>query len=591
VSKYNNLSIEAYSTGTTRIIDPKQDLLRTQGIQFRTQYPGGLYADASFFVPRPIVDWWELNGATRIVLRNDTRQVYEGYITNFQREVTDGGQGVLVRTIGGWGHILMNWAIRKRWADDRITENVWPIRTGNAEDKFTVDRNSRIQIMPKNVAFTQFDSHNLRYIMPTGETIKRVTFNYNLTTTAAAPTWRLGLYDTIGTAWLDYVDRSTAGTSTGSIDHSLGTARNYIELSLNSFNASPQTPPADGSMFGRFTNIHVYSETGSINMEEIAKDVIGAVTDINSETRFISAAGTPLSLVPFMADNFESAAEIINRAANQGDGAYNRWGAYLIGSERAYVPDGKPLLVLSQYPAMTGAYEYAISLNDLGINLLTPFTISEDYDSIVNWIIIQYNDTLGVQQYWTPDDNAALKDDTSIAAYGRRAGIISIPDSSTPTIAEAIGQRYLAIYKDPQYRLTTPITVRGFIRGKDGMIHSASEIRSSYRLRIEDFASIKIGSGQGLPFVVTQTAYDNDTETCQLTIGIPDAPLLLRFTPMKAPPGFEHGGRQEDGSSIPTGDTGRTITDAMLAKMRTTRAKWAKMTPRQRRALKKKYGL
>src|SRR4030067_1254288 len=125
MGRWNNLTVEAYAGGTTPIVDPRHELSRHSGLTFRTQYPGGLYADASFYNPRPVVDYWELQGAQRLTFRNDLRQCYEGNISNFEHQIQPGRQGVLVRALGGWGHKLMNWGIRKRWADNRITDDVW----------------------------------------------------------------------------------------------------------------------------------------------------------------------------------------------------------------------------------------------------------------------------------------------------------------------------------------------------------------------------------------------------------------------------------------------------------------------------------
>jgi hypothetical protein len=362
----------------------------------------------------------------------------------------------------------------------------------------------------------------------------------------------------------------------------LATPSQYLELRY--YARANQTPTSSGTYYGSFLPVFplyfaVRSETGSINAEEITKDIVGIVTTLNTDTRFIFEAGTELSLVPFLADNFQSAADVLEQAVSQGDGAYNRWGWYCVGSERAYVPDGKPMLVVAQY-ANTSDYDYLLSLDDE--NLVPPLSISQDFDSIANWIVVQYTNSLNVRQWLTPDDAAALKDDTSINAYGRRGYVVTLPGTSTSTIATAVGQRYLATFKDPQYRVTSPITVVGYIRGKGGLIVPASEIRAGFRLRIENYVQDVTGSGQGLTFVVTATSYENDSETCQLTTGVPEAPLLLRDS------GYQNGKGAPPPINIPIV---RTVTYEMLRKMGLTRAQWAKMSPKARRAAKKRAGL
>jgi len=597
--RWNNITVEAYASGTTPIVDPRHELSRHSGLNFRTIYPGGLYADASFYIPKPVVDYWELQGAQRIVFRNDLRLCYEGYISNFEHQVQPDSQGVLVRTLGAWGHILMNWGIRKRWADNRLSDDIWEWVTGDtsiwttaatASEKCVIDRNTRLRFTPKAEAWINGQYAAVRYTMPVGQTITRLKYSYALAEGSQA--WEISAWRATNPASFTQMTATSgetyaSGTTTvitssgsGNIDVTLATPSRYVELRF--YARANQTPSSDGTYYGEFTSLEVYSETSSINMEEIAKDVIAIVTDLNSETRFIFSAGTPLSLVPFIVDGFESAAEVLDRAASQGDGAYNRWAVYTVGSERAYQPDGKPLLVLSQY-ATTTNYEYTIRMDDP--NLAAPFTIVEDYDEIANWIVVSYTDQAGRQQYRTPDDNSALKDDTSISTYGRRVKVISIPETSTATVAEANGQRYLAIYKNPQYRVTTPITVTGYIRGKGGLIYPTSEVRSGYRVRVEDYAQSKTGSGQGLTFVVTQTLYEDESETCQITTGVPDAPLMLRYAQMME--------RRTPTVRVPetTRTESRTITNKMLRKMGVTREQWWRMTPAQRRALRRKHGV
>lgn len=535
--RYNNLTIDAYSSGTTRIADPRGELKRAGGINFRTFYPGGLYGDGSFQISRQLSDWWELQGAQRIVFRNESRPVYEGYISNFQPSLEEGGAISNVRLTGATGKILIPWRIRKRWCDDRISNDIWVYQTGvtyAGAEKCTVDRELRIRFTPKAEAWLADEYAAVRYTMPAGQTVTRVKYDYSLAESAGANDWELYLVrSTTGSLPYTIVSEvagdTIAGAATttqitatgsGSIDAELGTPSRVIELRIVS--KDNQTPTSDGTYYANFSNIQVFSETSAINMEEIAKDIIGLVTDLNSETRFISAAGSALTLEPFMAEDYETAADILDDAVSQGDAAYNRWGWYCIYSERAFAPDGKPLLVLSQYPATTD-YDYAVKTTDP--NLALPFEVSQDFDSIANWIVVKYTDYAGAQQYRSPDDTAVLKDDTSIAAYGRRAFVLNLPGiTSTDDIADSAGQRYLASYKDPPYRLSSPVVVNEYIRGKGGLIYPSSEIRSALRLGIQDYKTPD--SPNGITVVVTATDYDDETEQCALTSGVPEAPLL-----------------------------------------------------------------
>lgn len=610
MAEYNHLTIEAYSTGTTPIVDPLNELRQATDINFATQYPGGLYADCSFSVPRQVADWWELQGAIRIVLRNELRQVYEGYITNFQHTVDEDGQYTVVRCAGAWGHILMNWPICKRWADDRITEDAWVLQTlaGTTTletEEWNIERRDRIHITPKAGNYVTGEYIALRYTMPTNETIKRIYYAYDMAE-KAGQSWEMSVwrstdgttFSQMGTAETYTIGSTTIHTATGygTVDVALATASQYAELRF--YSRGNNNPVNDDHNHGVWSDLKVFSELGSINMKEIATDIVGMVTDLNTDTMFLSTPASTLSLIPFIADSYDSAADVLNQAVSRGDGAYHRWAVYIVGSERAFVPNGKPLLVVNGYPSITD-YDYVVSLRD--DNLVLPFTISQDFDSIVNWVVVQYSDVSGLIHYRTPDDNALLKDTTSISTYGRRGFVLGVPDTCTVDLADSIGKRYLASYKDPQYRLTSPIVVSGYIRGKVGHIYPASEIRSSLRVRIEDYLQDVTGTGSGLTFVITNTRYDNDTETCTITTGAPSAPLMLQ---LRGPGGKGVISRERWIEQLPAkasstssggggGDGGRTISDAQLAAWGLTRKEWwaIKATPRGkalRATLKKK---
>lgn len=48
------LTVRIYSSGTTQVQDPANDLALAQDITFDTLYPGGLHGSASLFVPRDV---------------------------------------------------------------------------------------------------------------------------------------------------------------------------------------------------------------------------------------------------------------------------------------------------------------------------------------------------------------------------------------------------------------------------------------------------------------------------------------------------------------------------------------------------------
>ena len=119
------MNIEVYSSGTTRIQDQRDELVKAENIRFKTGYPGGRYLDASFYVARNVVEWWAVKGAKRLVLRDEQMVVYEGEIDDLNSALNQSGEGITVTATGYWGATMMRRRWRKRWLDLRITNDIW----------------------------------------------------------------------------------------------------------------------------------------------------------------------------------------------------------------------------------------------------------------------------------------------------------------------------------------------------------------------------------------------------------------------------------------------------------------------------------
>jgi len=297
-------------------------------------------------------------------------------------------------------------------------------------------------------------------------------------------------------------------------------------IQLYYISRAAQTPSSDGTYYGKFTNITIYTETGSINMEEIAKDLRAFVTDLNSDEQYIAAAGTARLLVPYIVTGHMSVADILSEVIGFGDGVSppNRWAWGLYCSEKAGTPDGKPVLFLEQYPD-TSDYDYLIKFK--GRNLVSDLELDRDYGAVRNWIPVRYTDANGREVWVTPDDDSSLKDDSSISTYGRR----SLPGgldagSFDQTNAITYGMRYLNTYKAPPWKLLRPVEVRGYILDKQGIEVPASMIDPSKRVKIDGWPEDETGAG--IIFVITGMDYRHGDETCAITTGGQMAPFMPR---------------------------------------------------------------
>ena len=499
-----SLSIVVFSSGTTPIPYLENELFNAQGLKFGTQYPGGLFGTFEAFIPRNVVHNWQVQGAKRLCVYNGLTMVWEGVITNLGRRLSETEQGIQVIARGYWADVLMQRRIRKPWADTRIDEAVWVwITAGAGAKKCDLDRTDQLLFVPKAEAWATDDGVGVTYTASTGQTVKRVTFDADLQ--EAAQAWQVELTNGAGTVlW----SRTSSGTE--SVDHSLVTASQIVMLKFRS--KANQTPTGDGTYYGKFTNVVVYTETGNIHSDEIVKDVAALDSRISTDVSLITA--NTLDLVPFTTDDmggYAVYADILNEVAKYGDASYNSWAAGIRAS--ALASDSLPIMFFEAYPVLTD-YDYAVRIDEE--NLKDTVEISQDFDELYNAITVQYQNVKGQTVFVTPDDDANLKDTTSITAYGQRDTIIQVNTSSS-TIAISVGRTYLAAHKDPTWRVNGNISLVGWVRSKSGQWVPACEVVSGKRIRIENYLDDM--SGTGLTFLIATTEYEADSDRVSLGVG------------------------------------------------------------------------
>jgi hypothetical protein len=512
---YNALTVEMYAqNSTTRIADPHGDLLRAQGITFETFSPGGVFGSASLFIPRDADAGWLFKGGQRLVLRNGLQTVYEGQIVPVGYSTGAGAeQGREIHAAGLWGQLLGRRGWRRPWADNRLSQDMWPYRTGTTGDgseQCTLDRLNRLRFTPKGVAWANGDFAAVRYTAPTGETIKKIDYNYDFNEGAQA--WDLAIHN-VGTA-TDVVNITVTGSASGQ-SHTFATPTQSVDLRF--YSRAAQTPVEDGTIYGQFTAVTIYTETSAINLTEIAKDVRGRLAEINADETAIDS--NTFSLVPFVTQGWEWLGDILSRAASFGDASFNEWACYLLESEAAASANGKPVLAVKQRLALTD-YDYAVRLDEA--NLVPPLKVALDYEGVYNWIAVQYRDELDQEAWVTPDDDVALKDATSITDWGQREYVLQ-GNLTSLAVAKNLARRFLAARKSPKFYVSGPVTVQGYIRAKSGQPIPAANLRAGKRLKIENFlVDESFVAGAGLTFLISRTNYNDADETCSISCGLPD---------------------------------------------------------------------
>lgn len=569
-----------------RLPDPGGLLPLASGLQFTTGFPGGLYIDCSFYVPRKLATYWDVRGAQRVVIRRGQRAVWEGKIDSLNSQASGSEQGTLVQCTGYWGALMMRYAIRKRWADTRITEDVWQWQTGGTgAEKCNVDRQNRLRFTPKAVAWTNGQSAYLRYVMPVGQTVKRIKYTYTLA--EGAQQWEIVVqrstdsvtFTTISAANGDtFVSGSTTSIiadGTGNLDITLGTPSRYLLLRF--YARADQTPAADGTIYGEFTNITVFSETGTIDAEEVGYDLIDNCTELTqSDIGVAGLTGETLPAIDILAfDEFVSLADIAMDVAGYGNTSDESIYFQVRASEESENNDGKPLLSAGAYPDLTTA-NYVIRLADDNV---VSADITRDYTNIQNWIAVNYTDERNEPQIITPDDASypLLTDATSTTNYGRRVATIQSGTLQTAKFLESLtvitkpgrtpytvrpssaalayyyGKRYLAKWKNPLW--SGSITVVGYILGSGGNEIPASEIEAGKVLDLADYVVDEVLATDTLDYprvIITATSYDAETEQCVVTFGpLDDLKMIqtetMNFLPIETPAtgGADSGGEKD----------------------------------------------
>jgi hypothetical protein len=516
-SGYNNLTVEVYNAySTTPVIDTGDDLRNATGLTLDTFYPGGVFGPCQLTLPRDVFKAWPFRQGQRLLIRNGLAVCWEGAIVNPGLMTDPNTMGRVINGAGYWGQLLGLQGWRRPWADVRITPDVWVEQTAATAYNLTqLSRQSQLKYTPKAVGWTNGVYAAVRFTAPTGMTIKRVKWTWQM----AGTNWNTALYN--GTTSANEVLITSNGGPTAR-DDTLGTPAAWVEL--RQIITASRTPAADGTEYVNFTNITVYcGGSADVTATQIVLDWAGHLPNMNADVS--NVATNTLALVPWLTGtlscDYEMASANLARLASLGDSNFAPWAAFVVESEAAATYDGKPIMAYRPYLGLTD-YEYTVRLDDLSLG-----NLGLNETDVYNWIAVSYRDLNGSINWVTPDDDVGLKDTTSISTYNQHEKVLT-GNFTSQAAALNYGKRFLASNKDKHYYVSRPIPVVGYITGKQGNPVPASQIRAGRRINIANILTDEIGlSGAGLTFTITGTHYDDASETCQISTGIPDNTAVL----------------------------------------------------------------
>lgn len=521
----NAITLRLYDAYGGQTVNTARLAARARQLRYGSIYPGG-FSSLSFFIPCDITEALEISEGCKVQAFNWVDEVWLGFVVSIAYVLGSGGDtGFRVLCVGGFGYVMASRRIDKRWADNRITVDVWRdgpptgFSDGNPDRFSRYERSKgRLRVETKNASYSALDGSSIYYQMPIGDTVKRVTLSYQLQ--EGGGDLILRLYNVTGAANVWSVSASGSGTR----DDTLATPSREIFLSL--YAASAHAGVSDGSRFGQIdsavsgaTPLMVYSETGAINAREVAVDLVGLLTQLSSNTDAIDTSLTQ-SVEPFITEGKEAAASILQRICSYGTTSYKPIGYAVWGSQQT--ADDKPQLVVEPYPDLSSS-EYVIDAADP--RLEAPIEIKRDVGSVVNYVSVVYRDALDRENIVTPDDDANLKDDASIALYGRREADID-PNIGTGSYALAVaaGRAYLENRRNPRPYVSAPIRVLDVIANSTGGETPVSEVRAGQRVKLVNVLDDVLNAdGVGATFVITETEYDDDEASASISLGLPDS--------------------------------------------------------------------
>lgn len=528
----NENQIRIYdSTGAAPVNDPDGLLNLAQDIRFSTIYPGGLFEDASFFIPCDVTRTFPVTHGSRLTIANGLTTVWEGFVTDITLTVTADQQGVAVGALGYWALAFTRFKYN-RWIDRRYSSNikgVWERETSGAgQDKCTTDQNNRLYYVPKAVGWLTNEYASFLYTTNGSSNVKRITFSASI----VGANWKMQLYD-----WRHSVQlwgASAAGAS--ALDITLSASSSDL-LSMRYISMTNQTPAADGTVYGRITDLCCLAETSS-----------GSTTTTPSEIIKASASylGSPFSACPlYISDNLydmtttgfvqdDLSKSIPEQMMQAGTFSASNL-AYSVGVlESDKLPGNtSPIVYYEQQPSLTdGNYDYAVRLDEENMSGLE-LVMSSGPDVLRNEAFVRFTTDSGKQNYATWQDDANLYDATSQAKYYRRIMVVDGQQASSEALGAKFGIPYVLQKKGIQYYMRSPLVLTGTVRQKDGTTIPVAQIRAGKRIKVENFLNDP-NDLSGLIFLITRTEFDDVNQTCSVTCGLSDnlATLLARQAAM-----------------------------------------------------------
>lgn len=485
--------------------DPERTLEYASGLKYGSIWPKG-HATAGFKVRRDIAAQWAIKGAYDCVIRDGLRIVYQGRLAGLQKAIQSTDEFIDLRA-DGWICALKDRTMRKRWVDNAAVTRFKPESQDTIlQNEFDVTKNNdycKVSMGFSGTVRTNTDEYSEQYFMPKNTKITRVIFD-----------WALRSGEGVGLEWYNDDQAATEGAigddsgalQTGTVDDPLAQG-DTESLTWNFYTSANDT--YDHNDWVRMYNLFIYGKMDSFGApnyyaDEITQDILEIIASDAISADYDGLTSPSLALIPFMTlnDAFETGDSIIQRSLGFGDGSDNTFGFCVW--DKFGTSDGLPKAFIEQ--RSVADYEYVVSLAEI-----SDFRDEADLDAVKNWIVVKHVDSDDWTVYITPDDDATLKDTSSIASYHQRNHTVDAGNCDTATATE-YGTRFLEYHKEPPHQMSFGVT--GWIRKKGGVQAPVNQVRAGDRILVEDW-------DDGVICFIRSAQYDAESKVMRLERDLP----------------------------------------------------------------------
>lgn len=494
------------------VYDPEATTMYAGGIRFATNAPGG-YADCSINLRRSdTFASWAIKDSYQVQIFNGLVQVYEGDIIDIDRK----SDGSVTLNCSGRQWVFGERELVKIWADDAAVSNMsssldnsdppqepFQVQTGDTYIRANfAGIDTRDSTDAEDYQYTaEYDTRGLgiiRRIEGTlesrcGEGVQCQIYNVDQSSLEAT------ISRTSATQGSTSMNTTLSGGATEAVKFILGPSNDNAEYTQDDWmNIQSLT------ILCHYHASHPNYSSPSYTSKQLLIDILyesGLAGDTISED-FDDISDPGLTIKPFGGRETKTVASLIDDVVAFGDSSDQTYIWYIWGS--AGTSDDLPIMDVSARDV--GSYEYIIDSRHENV---VSMDITYSGRRLKNYYRVKYIGTDGRQYLRTPDDDSALKNQTSIDADFQRDRTIDVR-KSTASLASQIGQTQLA--KFSTRRLKGKIEVDWEIKRADGSVVPACWVRAGERVYLPELdETIFIGS----------TDYDADTGRLTIT---PDEP-------------------------------------------------------------------